>query len=414
MQVFLLFICTVVPLLSIIINKLHISKKEYLSALLLGSFYFLYLFYIPFAGINLHPLLFLCEKKLSLIILPFSVLFINKATENKPAFNWLFFVYACAAVCLATNVYILIDYIIHQPSVIFHVYYRQYFERITNTHPTYMGIYIVFSICVLIYQFQKNLIPKKYIPTHAILFFLLLIFLLFLSPKMPLVALFLISLHVFLNLKFRLKKYFILVSFLAVIVSGYFFIPSFQQRWLETSSFISKTESSTSLMENSLTIRKIIVDIDMDMLKAFWLKGAGPGNLQSYLDNYYYYYSVSTYTSVGPFNTHNEYLNIWLSFGIIGILLFAGFLFFYFRKAYLTGSILYLYFLVLICCCFLTENLLDRQRGVVFFALLGAYFWQEKNLKKLEISFPKIFQDNSLVSSMINLLCRKQFIVFGN
>lgn len=378
MQVLLLFICTVAPLLSIIINKQIITKKEYLAALFLGSFYFLYLIYIPFAGVNLHPLLFLCEKKLSLIILPFTVLFINKATENKPVFNWLFFVYACVIACFAANLYILIDYLINQPSVIFHVYYRRHFEQLTNTHPTYMGIYIAFSICVLIFQFQKKIIPKKYISLHIALGLSLLIFLLFLSPKMPIVALLLIAFYVFLNLKLSVKKYFILLSFLAVIASGYFLIPSFQQRWLETSSFISKTENSSSFNENSLTARKIIFDIDMNMLESFWLKGTGPGNLQSYLDNYYYYFSIKTYTSIGPFNTHNEYLNIWLSFGIIGFVFFAALLFFHFRKAYLAGNTLYIYFLVLICSCFLTENLLDRQRGVVFFAMLGAFFWMGK------------------------------------
>ena len=385
MQVLFLFICTVVPLLSIIINNQNITKKEYLTALFLGCFYFLYLIYIPFAGVNLHPLLFLCEKKLSLIILPFTVLFINKATENKPAFNWLFFVYACVGVCLAANLYILINFIIHQPSIIFQVYYRQYFEELTNTHPTYMGIYIAFSICVLIYKFQKNLIPGKHITLHAALGLLLLIFLLFLSPKMPLVALLLIGVYVFINLKFSLKKYFILLSVFIIVVSGYFLIPSFQQRWLETSSFISTPENSFSFSENSLSIRKIIFEIDMNMLKPFWIKGTGPGNLQAYLDNYYYYVSVSTKTLIGSYNTHNEYLNIWLSFGILGILFFAGLLFFHFRKAYLMGNLLYVYFLVLICCCFLTENILDRQRGVVFFALLGAYFWQEKeNLNNID------------------------------
>lgn len=388
LQVFLLFICTVVPLLTIIINKQNISKKEYLTAFLLGSIYFLYLVYIPFAGVNLHVLLFLCEKKLSLILLPFTVLFINKATENKPAFNWLFFVYACVAACFVANLYILIDYIIHQPSVLFHVYYRQYFEKLTNTHPTYMGIYIAFSICVLLYRFQKNLIPQKYISAHIALFFLLLIFLLFLSPKMPLVALLLIGLYVFLNSKFSLQKYFILLSFLAIVASGYFLIPSFQQRWHETSNFISKTENSSSFIENSLTTRKIIYEIDMNMLGPFWLKGTGPGNLQAYLDNYYFYVSVNTKTLIPSYNTHNEYLNFWLSFGIIGILFFVGLLFFHFRKAYLSGNILYTYFLVLICCCFLTENLLDRQRGVVFFALLAAYFWQEnENFEKIKKIF---------------------------
>ncbi len=385
LQVLLLFIGTAVPLASIIINKQRISKNEYLTAVLLGSFYFLYLIYIPFAGVNLHPLLFLCEKKLSLIILPFTVLFINKANENKP-FNWMFFVYACAAVCLTANLYILIDYIIHQPSLLFQVYYRQTFERITDTHPTYIGIYIAFSILVLIYRFQNKLISQKNIPFHIILFFFLLVFLLLLSPKMPLIASLLIGLYVFLNLKSGFKKYFILSSLIALTVSGYFLMPSFQQRWQETGCFISKTENSISSFENSLAVRKIILEIDLSMLEAFWIKGTGPGNLQAYLDNYYYYISVNTKTSFGSYNTHNEYLNVWLSFGIIGILLFALLLFFHFWKAYVSGNLLYTYFLVLICFCFLTENLLDRQRGVIFFALLGAYFWSEREaIKKNEI-----------------------------
>ncbi len=80
-------------------------------------------------------------------------------------------------------------------------------------------------------------------------------------------------------------------------------------------------------------------------------------------------------------NAHNEYLQIWLTLGIPGLLAlllhFGAGLPVYMKRRYWPG----LAFIFLIFIHFLTESMLERQAGVAFFAFFNALllFTQEKN-----------------------------------
>lgn len=82
-------------------------------------------------------------------------------------------------------------------------------------------------------------------------------------------------------------------------------------------------------------------------------------------------------------NTHNQFLGIWHYAGIFALLLFLLQLFYYFRRAVKWKNPLYLQLLLFFVIMMLTENILDRQSGVILFTFFINVFYF---LSKSEIS----------------------------
>jgi len=88
------------------------------------------------------------------------------------------------------------------------------------------------------------------------------------------------------------------------------------------------------------------------------------------------------------YNTHNQYLFIWLSSGIIGFVIFIGILFYYFKKSIEFKDEVMFSILVLYSFTFLFENVLSRQSGVIFFCFIINYFlWINFNKNKTLLSY---------------------------
>jgi O-antigen ligase len=115
-------------------------------------------------------------------------------------------------------------------------------------------------------------------------------------------------------------------------------------------------------------MRRIIWKMDMQLLKEHWLAGVGPGQIRPELQQLYYGFSEMAGLPIEYYDTHNEYLNIWISFGLAGIALLILILSVQAWRAVTSRSRLYLCLLVALCLCFMTENVLANQRGVVFYA----------------------------------------------
>jgi O-antigen ligase len=109
------------------------------------------------------------------------------------------------------------------------------------------------------------------------------------------------------------------------------------------------------------------------ILKEHWLFGVGLGNVQKGLDNCYSGYTYKNYDDYSnvTYNSHNQYLDLWLKLGIFGLALFLVFLLWGINNMGLSYGI----FLFIIMMSMLTENIFDRQVGVVFFTLFNTLFF---------------------------------------
>ncbi|MCB0477329.1 MAG: O-antigen ligase family protein [Crocinitomicaceae bacterium] len=105
--------------------------------------------------------------------------------------------------------------------------------------------------------------------------------------------------------------------------------------------------------------------------------GVGTGDIQNSFNDYY----EKTNSKLHPENrlrSHNQYLSIAVSFGILGL---AVFLIFFFYPIYLSPhpmEYLHFIFIILMCLSFIPEDTLETQSGISFFALFYSLFLYRK------------------------------------
>lgn len=113
--------------------------------------------------------------------------------------------------------------------------------------------------------------------------------------------------------------------------------------------------------------------LGIDLVKQKPLLGHGTGSELPLLKEEYLKKKlmISYYEN---FNSHNGYLSILIKHGITGLIVFLFAFFYYVRLAIVNRSFIYFSFLLTLLVFLLVENVLDRQVGIFFFALLNTLF----------------------------------------
>jgi hypothetical protein len=344
-------------------------------AAFLGSIYLLHLSAIPLTAPEFRKmLLVLCERKISLLVIPLALALCGPGFRRLIAQELNWFVYGCIASCLAGNAAFLYHYITSGATMtpLGHVAYRISFEKFTGIHPTYMGMFLGFAMAILLlssdFKFRYGRIIKY------LMFYSLLVFLLALLVKSALIAVLIILAHALYLRRKQLAQYkFQFVGMGCAVVGAVVFIPFIGQRLGEVFSFIGIGKPS-STSDNSVYVRKLIVQMDTTLIKSNWLTGIGPARVLHLLQQRYFFYAIVHNSDVGHYDPHSEYFSEWLSFGIAGIALMVGILAFHFRRALLSSGPLYMYCMLLLAMTFFTETVLSRQEGVLFYAIFTSLF----------------------------------------
>jgi O-antigen ligase len=150
-------------------------------------------------------------------------------------------------------------------------------------------------------------------------------------------------------------------------------------------------EMYTSINENfSTSIRMGVYKCAYEVIKNEWIWGYGIGDSQRVL-NFCYSYESNVLLK-NRFNSHNQYLDVFIKTGIFGLVIFIYFLFMNFKKARENQNRLATFVLGFFCILFFTENILSRQSGVILFFFLLSFLNQESleiKLKKNEVSKSK-------------------------
>jgi O-antigen ligase len=95
--------------------------------------------------------------------------------------------------------------------------------------------------------------------------------------------------------------------------------------------------------------------------------GYGWGDIKTVL-NECYAQNKSWILLQNNYNSHNQYLSILLSTGVIGFLAFLYYLFYIFRISNKSESLLLFFLILYFCFNMLTENILEREDGVIIFS----------------------------------------------
>jgi O-antigen ligase len=94
------------------------------------------------------------------------------------------------------------------------------------------------------------------------------------------------------------------------------------------------------------------------------------------------FYARKYYNSfVNHLNSHNQYLSFWLKSGMVGLLIYLATLVFGFREAIKRKDLLFFSFMLLIAVVSFGENLLDVDKGVIFYAFFFSFFFYSSQTK---------------------------------
>ncbi|MEO0472342.1 MAG: O-antigen ligase family protein [Bacteroidota bacterium] len=148
--------------------------------------------------------------------------------------------------------------------------------------------------------------------------------------------------------------------------------PALQKRFqsiLDASTYSAQPENIVS----SFSIRRVVWNSSWQMIKENPWLGVGTGEVRSALVSQYkrdgYHYAAEK-----RLDSHNQYIGTILALGVFGgIYLIVTFLM-GFHIAWKQKNWLYLFFLLFFTMACLTENMLDRQWGITFFALFNTVF----------------------------------------
>ena len=140
--------------------------------------------------------------------------------------------------------------------------------------------------------------------------------------------------------------------------------------------FIRPTLADSSVIsgggETGLSIRLVKWKCSLEGIMEYPLLGVGTGDAEDYLVKCYEQKNFWGMYQQYRFNSHNQYLETGLTLGLIGFALLLCTILFPFSIALKQKDNLLMTFLFLFSFCCLTESVLERQWGIVFYTLFAS------------------------------------------
>lgn len=239
---------------------------------------------------------------------------------------------------------------------------------IIGEHPIYVSLFLAISILISL-SIYKYLNKKE-----KVLVFLFLIastaHLLLLSSKGIIIAIVIaVIVSLFKSVISRITKVAILLSIVGFFIASVLYFPNMERRFRELGTTTTYSHLHTT---NSSSIRIAIYKCVVEKIKNKPILGYGWGNGDKALLDCYE--KKSNYLLKERFNSHNQYFGYYLFGGIIALSVLVIFLFLQFKLALSNKNNLFLSLLVLFSIQMLTENLLNRQSGIIMFIFFISLF----------------------------------------
>ena len=254
------------------------------------------------------------------------------------------------------------------------------FTEILHISSVYFSIFIAFAIVILLWRFpvlmRKNSIKQLMFHGFLFLFFLLILFLL--SVRMQLLSVFIIITTSVLWYTIQMSK--VLVGF-GCIISIFLMLflmfkinPLLNYKIKEAINY--KNEYGIKKNWGGRALRLLKWDCSYEIIKRNPWIGVGAGDTQAALSNCYIEKSYKPlYVRKGlVFNSHNQYLQYGVTVGIVGLIVFLLVLLVPFYLSIREKKYLYTLFLAIMIFSFVTESVLQRQKGIMVYSFFNAVF----------------------------------------
>ena len=244
-------------------------------------------------------------------------------------------------------------------------YYNQ-FSLFLNKHTTYFSLFIVLSIVVLINDIFKN---KKHITSIMMLVFFIVV-LYFLSVRISIIAIGLVIIVTSLSSLRGILKYAIILL-IPLVLLAIFNSPNFKKRFEPSQTEVGSIED--------IDFRKLHWQSVLETISEKPIFGVGTeGNRETLFSKYKEKKLTAAYEE--NYNAHNQFLEVALDFGVIGLIIFLGFIGYLFCLALVHKDFMLIQFLLIFIIYFLTESLLVRHSGIIMFSLLISLLFSNNKL----------------------------------
>lgn len=360
-------------LTAIIFTKGLFKKINFKYAFIFSSIYFLYiisLIYSENIGYGLKKL----ETGASILIIPFcfSILYTRFKDLTKNGKSFFIYGFIIGASIYATSIIYYFNYLGF-------AYCRKNLSHclsyldgmfVLSEHPIYGSMFAAVGVIFIINNYGNQNVWVKSLFFIGLLVNLYV--LLLLVRKGVILALVISFLAFLFNLKivkhFNYKKALLLLAVLAILIFN--FKDSIQSRFSELSKSLSYERIDEN---NSTSIRYSIYNCALNVISENVFFGQGIGDTSDALIECYK--NKSTFLVTNKFNSHNQYFGILLSIGLFGFCFFLFILFVLYRRAINNKDVNYIQILMFFSVLFLTENILERQSGLILFYFIVNYLF---------------------------------------
>jgi O-antigen ligase len=179
--------------------------------------------------------------------------------------------------------------------------------------------------------------------------------------KGPIIALILVA--AYLVLMFKNKNLYIVFGLgLTGLVATIILNPKVNERFSE----LLQVKNADASLTNSTNIRYSIYQCVTSVVPDAGMFGYGIGDGKNKLVECYQ--EDAQFLADNRYNSHNQFLGIILNVGYLGLLFFALFLLYHLIRAFYKKNYLFIAILLFYCIVMFSENILERENGVLFFA----------------------------------------------
>jgi len=313
------------------------------------------------------------EKEASALIFPIIVFLLANSNFEFLYKDYLFilgaFIIAVIIIIIFTSIrffFLPTDFLNHE------------FLTFNIIHPTYFSFYcgVVILILIEFVSSAKTISSGNrwlvYVAIGAILAYMTI-----LSSRMPLIATVgMILILLFFSVS-GIKKRVITFLGMVFLIAALAYAISFSPR-LEYRFYLAFEKNF------AMRIKEWKASLDIYAMNPYF--GIGVGSEQEVLDSYYRAHFENSEDYIG-LNSHNYFLHILMVYGSVGFLFILLFWIKVFQRGFVSGNRLLIVSLILFLLCSMTEVMLARQKGIVFFFL---FFSAHLFFKKDELLLKKI------------------------
>jgi O-antigen ligase len=287
---------------------------------------------------------------------------------------------ALALGCTATILYLYADafitirhYGLPLSSILSPAFTNHNFSEPIDMHATFFSLQIAVALIYLL----SRLVSERLTPISLVIYIacscVLAAGIIQLSSKSVFVALLIIvniAFPYFLLQGTRRRQFIMISTFVScLVIIGIFNSRTFRDRYLSE----LKEDLSSSFAGQTVEPRLERWKIAAKLIGQSPIIGHGAGSEIKLLEEQYF--AKKFYSSyLHHLNAHNEYLSFLIKSGIWGLVVYLATLAYGFKKAIRKNDVLFFSFMILIAIVSLSENVLDVDKGVMFYSFFFSFF----------------------------------------